>query len=210
MDLHILDQIFDPFFTTKGPGEGTGLGLSVVHGIVTQHDGAIRVESELGKGTTFHLYFPASPDTPASVAKIADRATREGRNEHILYVDDDEDIVFLAARTLKRLGYRVSGYGDATLALEEFRARPREFDAVVTDLSMPRMSGLDFAQQVLETRPDIPVVISSGCVRPEDEERAQRIGIHRLILKPNTLEQLQRDLDQLFEHATAATDKTPR
>jgi CheY-like chemotaxis protein len=205
MDRRTLDQIFDPFFTTKVPGEATGLGLSVVHGIVTNHGGSIRVYSEQGKGTAFHMYFPAAETVPEATPKAVSGDSRQ-RSEHILYVDDEEGLVLLASRLLKRLGYRVSGYVDASLALEEFRRRPGEFDAVVTDLSMPRMSGFDLAEQVLAIRPNIPVVISSGYLRPEDQDIARRIGVHQLIQKPYTVEQLEKTFDLYFDRATASAE----
>jgi len=205
MDRRTLDQIFDPFFTTKGPGEGTGLGLSVVHGIITNHGGSIRVYSERGKGTAFHMYFPAAEAVREAAPKAAPTGSRQ-RSEHILYVDDEEGLVLLAIRLLKRLGYRVTGFVDPSLALEEFRRRPTEFDAVVTDLSMPQMSGFDLAEQILAIRPGTPVVISSGYVRPEDQENARRIGVYQLIQKPYTLEQLEKTFDLYFVRATAPAD----
>jgi PAS domain S-box-containing protein len=198
MDSRTLDQIFDPFFTTKAPGEGTGLGLSVVHGIMSNHGGTIRVYSEPGRGTAFHLYFPAAGGIAETAPKVVNDVSK-GHGERILYVDDDEGLVFLGTRMLKRLGYRVTGYVDASIALAEFRTRPHDFDFVVSDLSMPRMSGLEFAEQILAIRPDIPVVISTGYIRPEDQERAQAIGIHKLIQKPHTMENLQQTLAQVFE-----------
>ena len=197
MERATLDRIFDPFFTTKGPGEGTGLGLSVVHGIMTNHGGAVRVYSEPGKGTVFHLYFPAAGRAVEITQKPVREAERE-RHERILYVDDEEPLVYLATRLLERIGYKVTGHTDAVLALEEFRARPTEFDVVVTDLSMPKMSGFEFAREVLARRADMPIVLTSGYVRPEDQERALRMGLRDLILKPHTIEQLSRTLDQLF------------
>jgi PAS domain S-box-containing protein len=207
MDRRTLDQIFDPFFTTKAPGEGTGLGLSVVHGILSSHGGTIRVYSEPGRGTAFHLYFPASEGALETTGKVANGAHRGG-NQHILYVDDDEGLVFLGTRMLKRLGYRVTGHVDASLALAEFRASPQEFDFVVSDLSMPRMSGLEFAQGILAIRPDIPVVISTGYIRPEDQEKAQAVGVLKLIQKPHTMEHLQQTLAQVFERAPEAVNQT--
>jgi PAS domain S-box-containing protein len=204
MDRAVLDRIFDPFFTTKAPGEGTGLGLSVVHGIIQNHGGAIRVYSDLGRGTAFYLYFPAaasaverSPEPP--------RPVQRGRSERVLYVDDEEPLVFLVKRMLERLGYRVSGFTDATRALEEFRSRPRDFDVVVTDLSMPRMSGFELAHEILAARPDVPIVMTSGYVRPEDQQKALEMGLRDLIPKPHTIEQLGRTLDALFHHDTKLT-----
>ena len=131
------------------------------------------------------------------------------RNEHILYVDDEEGLVLLATRLLKRLGYRVTGFTSPNLALDEFRRRPQEFDAVVTDLSMPHLSGFDLAEQILTIRPDIPVIVSSGYVRPEDQERGKTIGIHQMIQKPYTLEQLQETFDQYFARAAAFVERPP-
>jgi CheY-like chemotaxis protein len=208
MNRRTLDRIFDPFFTTKAPGEGAGLGLSVVQGIMTNHGGTIRVYSEPGKGTAFHLYFPAT-EAAAVDAPAAVNGVHRGENEHILYVDDDEGLVFLATRMLKRLGYRVTGYTDASVALAEFRSRPREFDFVVSDLSMSRMSGLEFAQEILAARADIPVVIFTGYVRPEDREKAKAIGVYKLIQKPHTMEQLQQAFAQVFARTAETVKQTP-
>ena len=205
MDRATLDQVFDPFFTTKKVGEGTGLGLSVVHGIMAKHGGAVRVYSELGKGTIFHLYFPASSkpvvEKPEPVQKVL-----RGRNEHILYVDDEEGLVFLGKRLLERLGYIVTGHTDALKALEEFRANPHNFQAVVTDMAMPGMSGLEFARELLAARPDIPIVMTSGYVRPEDQEKALRMGLRDLLLKPHNSDQLARTIDRVL-HSDAPESK---
>jgi len=200
MDQATVGRIFDPFFTTKGPGEGTGLGLSVVHGIMTCHKGAVTVYSEPGRGTAFDLYFPASGNAVES-APISSRGVQRERNERVLYVDDEKMLVELAKRTLERLGYRVSGYTDAARALEEFRSSPQAFDVVVTDLSMPQMSGFEFARELLAVRPDTPIVMTSGYVRPEDQEKALRMGLRDLVLKPDTIEQLGRTLDNIFHES---------
>jgi PAS domain S-box-containing protein len=155
MEKKVIDRIFDPFFTTKGLG-GAGLGLSVVHGIVTGYGGAVAVYSELEKGTSFQLYFPVSTSAVTETVS-APVETRRGQNEHVLYVDDEPNLVDLVARTLKRLGYRVTGYEQPARALEAFRANPQTFDVVVTDLNMPGMSGFDFAAALFAVRPDIPV-----------------------------------------------------
>jgi CheY-like chemotaxis protein len=185
------------------------LGLSVVHGIIKSHGGAISVYSEPGRGTTFHLYFPASGGVVARRVEPI-REAQPGRSEHVLYVDDDEALVILVTRMLERLGYRVTGYTDAARALQKFRLRPRDFDAVVTDLSLPGMSGFDLAAEVLATWADTPIVMTSGYVRPEDQERALRMGLRDLILKPDTIEQLGRTLDQIFLRARGAGKPVPR
>ena len=197
MSKEVLERIFDPFFTTKPAGQGTGLGLSVVHGIMKGHEGAIAVHSELGKGTTFDLYFPAAKDV-AVARPVPVRGGVRGAGEHVLYVDDDEAIVFLTTRILKRLGYRVSGYTDVADALNALKAAPNDFDVVVTDLSMPVMSGFDFASAVREIRPELAVLMTSGYVRPEDREVARERGIRELILKPNTVEDLGHALDRVL------------
>ena len=197
MDRATLERIFEPFYTTKAPGHGTGLGLSVVHGIMKSHDAAITVDSQVGLGTTFHLYFPVVDATVTdSVPPPAEDV--QGHGEHILYVDDEEAIVYVATLILQRLGYHVTGSMDAIEALEDFRSRPHEFAAVVTDLSMPGLTGRDLARQVREIRPDIPLVLTSGYVSPEDAQAVQRLGAVDVILKPNIVADLGPTLHRLL------------
>jgi CheY-like chemotaxis protein len=203
MDRATLGRIFDPFFTTKPAGKGTGLGLSIVHGIMKTCRGAVTVYSEPAKGTSFHLYFPAATATPASQpAQSARIAGSHG--ERVMYVDDEEPLVKLAQRALTRLGYRVTGHTDPLQALEEFRSRPGEFDVIITDVSMPGLSGFDLTREVLAIRPDLPIVMTSGYVRKEDEELAQQLGVREIILKPNTLDELGNALRRLFAEDQAA------
>ncbi|HEV8644387.1 MAG TPA: ATP-binding protein, partial [Burkholderiales bacterium] len=197
MDKATLERIFDPFFTTKPAGQGTGLGLSTVDGIMRSHEGAVTVYSQPGKGTTFHLYFPAIGDAATEIEAPQQEVAR-GKGEKVLYVDDEDALVRLSTRTLNRLGYRVSGFASPVEALNAFRSHPHDFDVVVTDLSMPGMSGFDLARALLEIRPDVPIVMTSGYVRPEDQEMASRLGIRELILKPNTVSELGRILDELL------------
>jgi CheY-like chemotaxis protein len=198
MDGATLERIFDPFFTTKPPGEGTGLGLSVVHGIVKSHGGAVSVYSALGRGTSFHLYFPAVRGPLAQPATKAQDAAKGG-GERVLYVDDDEALVYLATRTLEKLGYEITAHLGAAAALKDFQARPQYFDVVVTDLSMPGMSGFHLAGALLEARPGLPIIMTSGYLRPEDQQRAREIGIREMILKPNTVDELGHALNRLFK-----------
>jgi PAS domain S-box-containing protein len=197
MDRATVNRIFDPFFTTKAPGEGTGLGLAVVHGIMKNHDGGISVYSEPGRGTSFRLCFP-STGSASTTAQEAAIPTHRERTENILYVDDEEALVTLVARTLKRLGYKVTGQTDPVRAIEMFRSSPGAFDVVVTDLAMPQLSGFDLSSQLLAIRPDLPILMTSGYVRPEDRERALQMGVRELILKPDTIDQLGRVLDRIF------------
>lgn len=199
MDAATIDRIFDPFFTTKGVGEGTGLGLSVSHGIMRAHGGAIAVTSELGEGSTFSLYFPAvaaqSRDVSASVEQALPTS---GRCQRVLFVDDEEALVLLTTRILEQQHYTVTGMTDPNAALTTFTSRPDEFDVLVTDLAMPGMSGFELATELRKIRPNLPVVITSGYVRPEDTETANRLGIEHLILKPDTVAELGTTLRQIF------------
>ncbi|HLW78067.1 MAG TPA: ATP-binding protein, partial [Terriglobia bacterium] len=197
MDRATQERIFDPFFTTKPQGKGTGLGLSVVHGIMKSHGGGVTVYSEPGKGTSFRLYFPSAAGQAESRPAEEPQAERR-RGEHVLYIDDESALVRLAKRGLERLGYRVTGFTDPLAALAEFRRRPREFDAVVTDLSMPGMSGFGLAEELLVVRPDVPIIATSGYVRPEDQDMARRLGVRNLIPKPDSLDELSRALDAVF------------
>jgi PAS domain S-box-containing protein len=198
MDKATLQRIFDPFFTTKPQGQGTGLGLSVVDGIMKSHGGIVTVYSQPGKGTAMRLYFPAVEETSdyAATPHAVNLMTGSG---HILYVDDDEALVSLASRTLQRLGYQVTGCDDPVAALELFRSAPGDFDVVVSDLSMPMLHGFDLARELLSIRPQLPIVITSGYVRQEDQDAAARIGVSALILKPNTIEELGETLHRLFQ-----------
>jgi len=187
MDAATMQRIFEPFFTTKPVGEGTGLGLSVVHGIMRVHEGEIRVDSEPGKGTTFELYLPASqaPGT-AAIQEPTPPATTI-LSQHVLYIDDDESLVFLVKRLLEKRGYRVSGYLQQQQALDALRTDPESYDLVLTDYNMPGMSGLDVAREVRTIRPDLPVAIASGFITEELNALAEGVGVRALISKPNAV-----------------------
>ena len=194
MDAATLGRIFEPFFTTKPIDEGTGLGLSVVHGIVQTHEGAITVDSQPGKGSTFTVYLPtvqaevadapAEPDTEAAIAEVE---TSDGRR--ILYLDDDASLVSLVTRLLGRRGYRVSGFIDQQEALAAIRANPAAFDLVVTDYNMPGMSGLDVARETRAIRADLPVAVASGFVDEELQVQAGGAGVRELIFKASAAEE---------------------
>ncbi len=197
MDKPTLERIFDPFFTTKPVGQGTGLGLSTVHGIMQSHHGALTVYSQPGKGTVFHLYFPSLTEVQAEPAQ-APPPLSNASGERLLYVDDERALVDLSTRILGRLGYEVIGFTEPDRALQAFRAHPQDFAAAVTDLSMPGMSGFELSRALLDVRPDLPIVMTSGYVRPEDQETALQIGIRELIPKPNTAHELGRVLNDLL------------
>ena len=176
---------------TKPVGQGTGLGLSVVHGILSAHHGAIAVDSEPGRGSTFHLYFPIV-DAPANDfrAEAEPASALRGQGEHVLYVDDDETMVLMVERILERAGYRVSGFQDPQEAVAAVRESPKQFDFVVTDFNMPEFSGLDVANEVAHIRPELPVVISSGYITEELRDQARRAGVRGLLEKENTFQEL--------------------
>ena len=194
MDEATQNRIFEPFFTTKSQGQGTGLGLSVAHGIMSSHQGAIVVASELGTGTTIQLYFPAA-DGPAVDGPVeapvpaAAVASPQGRGQRILYIDDEEPLVVLTTRTFERLGYAVSGFTEADAALAAFRAEPHQFDLAVTDFNMPGTSGLEVAGKLMSIRPDLPIVLTSGYVNDDLVAKAQRAGIRHVIYKPSTVKE---------------------
>jgi len=198
IDAAVIERIFEPFFTTKQIGQGTGLGLAVVHGIVQAHGGAIGVESSADRGTTFRIYFPAATgEVKAMDPKPSTLSASRG--EHVLYVDDEEPLVFLITRVLERLGYSVTGYVDPEQALRELRAHPAQFQVVVTDLSMRGMNGFELTREVKAIRPDLPVLLTSGYLRGEDRDLAAQLGIRELILKPNTVEELGQAIDRTLK-----------
>ena len=190
MDETTRQRIFEPFFTTKAVNEGTGLGLSVVHGIVQAHHGAITVESAPGTGATFTLYLPANDDAQAAAVESGDGALRPSPQPHnplgklhVLYIDDDETLVFLVRRLLERQGYRVSGYTDQNAALAALRADPAAFDLVLSDYNMPGLSGLEVAGEVRALRADLPVAIASGFIDETLRAEAAGAGVLELIPK---------------------------
>jgi len=203
MDDAILERIFDAFYTTKAVGEGTGLGLSMVHGIMKSHGGAVTVESTPGKGSSFALYFPVANEKAHKEEHGAPTPTLLTAGQRVLYVDDEEALVFLASRALSRLGHQISGFTDPREALEAFRAHPQDYDIVVTDLSMPHMSGFDLAREVLAVRRGTPVLLTTGHIGAEDERNARAAGICEVILKPATMDELGQVLDRLFRDSQA-------
>jgi two-component system cell cycle sensor histidine kinase/response regulator CckA len=197
MDAALIEHIFDPFFTTKAPGMGTGLGLPVVQGIVAGHDGAITVASQPGQRTTFHVYLPAADGTADFGTTLASPA-HQGQGQHLLFLDDEESLVFLATRMLERLGYRVTGFTRAAAAVQAFRANPGQFDVVITDLNMPGASGLIVARELLAMRPDLPVLLCSGHVTEGLKEQAHSVGIRHVLHKPIAMGDFSAALHQLI------------
>lgn len=190
MNACTLARIFEPFFTTKAPGEGTGLGLAVVHGIVEAHGGAIYVSSELGVGTRFELYFPAHSGVAAPVTTNNQPSTPRGNGERVFFLDDEKDLAAMGKKILEKLGYQVTAFDDTKVALQTFHEHPDDFDVVVTDLTMPGLTGLEFTSQIRGIRPDIPVVLTSGYTASLTADELQAQGVTESLLKPHTLDTL--------------------
>jgi PAS domain S-box-containing protein len=197
----IRDRIFDPFFTTKEQGEGTGLGLSVVYSIVTDCGGMVSVESAPGKGSTFNVFFPVIENQQG--AEIVARAPLPTGNERILFVDDEEQQVEMGKQVLELLGYRVTTKTSSMEALNVFRAKPDEFDLVVTDLTMPKMTGDVLAKEIMAIRSDVPVILCTGYSEKITPAKAKTLGIKEMIMKPAVVEEIARTvrmvLDQPFK-----------
>ena len=185
MDKKTLDRIFEPFFTTKSGSDGTGLGLSVVHGIIKKHGGAIKVHSSPGTGSTFETFFPII-NTIAEEAPSPKMAPKTG-TEHILFVDDEESMVDAAREILEALGYSVSPFTSSLEALNAFWADPYSYDLIITDQTMPKLTGLTLAKEMIRRRPDIPVVLCTGYSRHVSAESAAEAGIRRFCMKPFTI-----------------------
>jgi CheY-like chemotaxis protein/two-component sensor histidine kinase len=177
-----LDRIFDPFFTTKESGEGTGMGLAVVHGIVSNNGGAILVSSEQGQGTTFRIYFPIveRPLEP----QIDDEGTLPIGTERILFVDDEQTIVNIGKQTLGSLGYEVTTQTNSRAALELFKSQADKFDLVITDMTMPAMTGDILTRELIRIKPDLPVILITGFSAKIDDRKALDLGARAFIMKP--------------------------
>jgi CheY-like chemotaxis protein len=192
-----MERIFEPFFTTKDVGEGTGMGLAVVHGIITSYRGAITVESAPGQGTAFAVYLPriAEPTT----ATLPSQESLPGGSERLLFVDDEEALVHLWQAALEHLGYNVIVCTSSLEALDIFRAAPQSFDLVITDYTMPTMTGEALAHELRRIRPDIPIILCTGFSDTMTAERAQALGIAGFLLKPLMV----RDLSLAIRHVLA-------
>jgi PAS domain S-box-containing protein len=198
MDTLTQARIFEPFFSTKALGLGTGLGLSVVHGIVASHHGHIAVRSRPGVGTTFDLHFPVTAERHDDFLPAAPEEAAHGQGQRVLYIDDDEVMLLMGRHLLERLGYRATCLSDPAVAVAAVRAHPGEFDAVVTDYNMPMMSGLDVARALRVSRADLPVAISSGFISDALKEAAEELGVFELLRKEHTLEDLGTLLGRLL------------
>lgn len=207
-----LQRIFEPFFTTKPVGQGTGLGLAVVHGVMRTHGGAVDVNSRLGQGSTFTLYFPVSAQDSTSKRTVSAHASKQSvcavpalqaatepdLRKHVMYVDDDQALVSLVQRLLRRRGYQVTGFLDPREATEALRKDPFAYDLVVTDYNMPGYCGVDLVRDTKTIRSDLPVALASGYITTEIEAQAIAAGALALIYKPNDVDELCETVDRLI------------
>ncbi|GAA4421838.1 hybrid sensor histidine kinase/response regulator [Acidovorax lacteus] len=212
MDAATLQRIFEPFFTTKPVGQGTGLGLAVVHGVMRTHGGAVDVQSAPGAGSRFTLYFPVAANAPSvaeeapataqpPLAPPAPEAAAPAQRPHVVYVDDDEALTFLVQRVLRRRGYEVTAFNDPHAAVAALRQDPQRADLLVTDYNMPGYSGVELLRDVVALRADLPVALASGYVTPDIEQAALAAGARALIHKPNDVEELCATVAALLQAA---------
>lgn len=198
MDKVTLERIFDPFFTTKPVGKGTGMGLSMVHGIVKRHKGIVTIESEPGQGTTVRVYLPQTRLEDSVAVKPTD--TLPGGKGHILFVDDEKPLVQLGEQILQRLGYTVTGVTSSLQALELFQSQPEKFNVVITDQTMPELTGIELAHQLLDIHPDVPVILLSGYSESINDELANGSGIRKFLMKPFKATDLSKAISEVLKN----------
>lgn len=189
IDAEIIEKIFDPYFTTKKVGKGTGLGLSIVYGIVKEHKGHIQVESQVGQGTTFTIHIPVLEKNIKNLFHDRSTALPTG-NEHILLIDDEEELLNLEIDLLEKLGYKVSGFVNGSEALKEFKREPWRYDLVLTDLTMPSINGVQLAKEIFAIRQTIPILICTGFDKNISETDIRKAGVRIIIKKPIIFEKL--------------------
>ena len=197
MTADVRDKVFDPFFTTKEKGEGTGLGLSIVHGIVKQHDGFITVDSEPGKGSTFTVCFPMIAERPK--ASTPGEGTIPTGRERILFIDDEEALAEVGQEILSELGYQVESKTSSREALAILRLDPSRFDLVVTDQTMPEMTGVELAREILAARPDMPIIMCTGYSQLVDADKAAGAGIRAFAMKPLTKREIAKTIRKVLD-----------
>ncbi|MGA1869317.1 MAG: response regulator [bacterium] len=198
MEHEIMERIFDPYFTTKSLSKGTGMGLSVVHGIISGHGGHITVESTVDEGTTFHIYLPRIHTTSAKKESYTNPSI-PGGNERILLIDDEEPILHMLKQMLERMGYSITALTSSSEALEVFRTHMDKYDLIITDQTMPAMTGAQLAEEVIKIRSDIPVILCTGFSEIMDEEQAKSIGIQEYIMKPVVKSEIAHTIRKIFD-----------
>jgi CheY-like chemotaxis protein len=206
MDRATLERVFEPFFTTKDVGEGTGLGLAVVHGIMRAHEGAITVYSEPGQGTVFHMYFPVLRAEPPG-RETEEAPIPAGQGQHVLLVDDEEVLARLGKLMLERLGYKVTATTSPLAAIAAVRERPGRFDLVITDLTMPLMDGLTLGRQLRLLQPRLAMILTTGHTGSLTAARAGEIGFQELMEKPATARTLGETVDRVLRGAVRREER---
>ncbi len=205
MDRTVVERIFEPYFTTKVQGEGTGMGLSVVHGIVKNHDGFIEVYSEPDKGTSFHIYLPRS-ETGSLASETAYTEPAPRGSERLLYIDDEEPIVEMMKENLENLGYNVTASTSSTDSLLTFRSQPENFDLIITDMDMPNMTGLDLAKKLINIRPDIPIILCTGFNDMATEKKAKALGVQEFVTKPASKKKIADTIRKILDNKRCETN----
>ena len=192
-----IDRIFDPFFTTKEVGKGTGMGLAIVHGIAKSHEGEVSVISKPGKGTAFNILFPVVEREIIPESEISEELPTG--DERILFIDDEISIVKMGRQILERLGYKPEIRTNPVEALELFRSNPDRFDLVITDMTMPQMTGDKLAEEVMTIRPDMPVILCTGFSEIIDEEKARETGIKAFVMKPIVMSEIANTIRKVLD-----------
>jgi CheY-like chemotaxis protein len=200
MEPKFLDRIFDPFYTSKGQGEGTGLGLSVVHGIIKSHGGYITARSEPGKGSTFQVYLPKSETQVSNI--ITGVVPVRGGKERVLFVDDEDILVDLGNERLMKLGYDVIATTSSIEALELFKKEPHKIDLVITDYTMPHLTGIDLAKELLKVRADIPIILCTGHSDDVSPEIINAAGVRELLIKPQSRDEIAQAIRRVLDAKT--------
>ncbi len=190
MDQKIKQKIFDPYFTTKKKNKGAGIGLSVAHNIINNHQGFITVESEPGQGSTFNVFFPENDQSRPAALPLDEQAPALTGTERVLLIDDEKQIVEMEKHMLEHFGYKVICYMDSIKALEDFKQHPDHYDLVITDQIMPNMTGSELAQKMIKIRPDIPVILCTGFSNVINREKALSLGIKEFLLKPFAIKKM--------------------
>jgi len=202
MEPAVLERIFEPYYTTKAQGKGTGLGLSVIHGIVKNHGGDITVSSQPGKGSEFNVYLPVIDDIEEEAEFVETLKVTRG-DERILLIDDEKQIIDIEKQILERLGYQVTSSTDSEKALEKFAAQPDRFDLVITDMTMPKMSGDQLARKMMDIKPEIPVILCTGFNEAITEEKALAMGIDKFVMKPIVKDELAFTIRSVLDNRKA-------
>jgi CheY-like chemotaxis protein len=201
MSPEVQSRIFEPFFTTKAKGEGTGMGMAVCHGIIAKHKGSIAVESTVGVGTKFSIHLPVTEEEEKVRANFIDKTALKG-GERLLLVDDEKELLEMQERSLKNLGYQTTSFTSSIEALDYFKSHSDSVDMVITDMTIPQMTGAEMSEHMLALRPDLPIIICTGYSEVLDADTASKMGISSFILKPVITVELATQMRKIFDTST--------